>query len=62
MIAKHNRGGKREGAGAPKKYKEETKAKTFRFPLSIAEHIEQQPNGTEYIINLVSDDISREAR
>ena len=58
-IIPHKRGGKRDGAGAPLKYKEVTKAKTFRFPLSIAQHIEQQQNSTQYLIGLVKNDIER---
>ena len=48
-----SKGGARKGAGAPRKYTEAVKSKTFRFPLSIASHIEKKDNSTEYLIKLI---------
>ena len=55
----HKRGGPRKGAGAKPKYNEPTRPKTFRFPESIAEHIDAQGKrkGTAYIIKLIEADM-----
>ncbi len=57
IMTGHKRGGKREGAGAPLKHKEPTKAMTFRFPESVVKHIKEQPNATEYLLNFVKKDM-----
>lgn len=58
MDKKQNHGGAREGAGAKKKYKEETKAKTFRLPMTIIDHLNSKENATAYIISLIEEDMN----
>ena len=57
MKAKH--GGKRIGSGAKMKNEEKSRKKTIALLESVARYIENQPNQTQYINNLVQADMRK---